>query len=76
MNSTKLIYKSILHPEIYNSTLPIDQMLLLQDTLDNKHNGDFEKLLEDIMWYSAYEVEDYEKCAIIRDYIKSYDNTK
>jgi len=70
MNSTKLIYKSILHPEIYNSTLPIDQMLFLQDVLDNKHSGDFKKLLEDIMWYSAYEVEDYEKCAIIRDYIK------
>jgi len=67
---TKLIYKSILHPEIYNSDLPVDQMLGLQDILDRKHNGDFKKLLEDIMWYSAYEVEDYEKCTIIRDYIK------
>lgn len=66
----KLIYKSILHPEIYNSNLPIDQMLNLQDVLDRRHKGDFKKLLEDIMWYSAYEVEDYEKCAIIRDYIK------
>lgn len=77
---TKLLYKSVLHPEIYNSTLPLDQMLDLQSILDNKHKGDFKKLLEDIMWYSAYEVEDYEKCAIIRDYIeelfkpKLYDN--
>lgn len=68
-NEGKLIYKSILHPEIYNSNLPVDQMLTLQDILENKHKGDFKKLLEDIMWYSAYEVEDYEKCAIIRDYI-------
>jgi hypothetical protein len=66
----KLIYKSILHPEIYNSSLPIKEMLGLQDILDRKHNGDFKKLLEDIMWYSAYEVEDYEKSAYIRDYIK------
>lgn len=65
----KLIYKSVLHPEIYNSNLPISEMLKLQNVLDNKHSGDIKKLLEDIMWYSAYEVEDYEKCAIIRDYI-------
>lgn len=66
----KLIYKSILHPEIYNSNLPVKEMLGLQNILDKKHNGNFEKLLEDIMWYSAYEVEDYEKCAAIRDYLK------
>ena len=66
----KLIYKSILHPEIYNSSLSVSEMLSLQNILDQKHDGDFKKLLEDIMWYSAYEVEDYEKCAVIRDYIK------
>lgn len=66
----KLVYRSILHPEIYNSELPIREMLNLQDILDRRHNGNFEKLLEDIMWYSAYEVEDYEKCVAIRDYIK------
>ena len=68
--SSKLIWKNYLHPEIYNSSLPIDQKLFLQDRLENKFEGNLIKLLEDIMWYSAHEVEDYEKCALIRDYIK------
>ena len=66
----RLLYKNHLHPEIYNSSLPLDQKLFLQDRLDNEFEGDFTKLLEDIMWYSANEVEDYEKCILIRDYIK------
>jgi hypothetical protein len=74
--SCRLIWKNYLHPEIYNSSLPLDQQLFLQDRLINIFKGNFKKLLEDIMWYSAYKVEDYEKCVLIRDYIKSYDNTK
>jgi hypothetical protein len=74
--SCRLIWKNYLHPEIHNSSLPLDQQLFLQDRLINIFKGNFKKLLEDIMWYSAYEVEDYEKCVLIRDYIKSYDNTK
>jgi hypothetical protein len=68
--SSRLIWKNYLHPEIYNSSLPIDQKLFLQNRLENKFEGNLTKLLEDIMWYSAHEVEDYEKCTLIRDYIK------
>ena len=66
--STRLLYKDKLHPEIYNSSLPINQKLFLQDRLEH-FKGDFDKLLEDIEKYAILpEVEDYEKAAIIRDY--------
>jgi hypothetical protein len=67
--STRLLYKDKLHPEIYNSSLPMNQKLYLQDRLDNKFKGNFDKLLEDIEKYAILpEIEDYEKAAIIRDY--------
>ena len=68
--STRLLYKDKLHPEIYNSSLPIDQKLYLQSRLEY-FKGDFDKLLEDIEKYAILpEVEDYEKAAAIRDYRK------
>ena len=68
--STRLLYKAIMHPEIYNSNLDWDLKLFLQSKLDSL-GGDFNKLLEDILQYSILpEVEDYENAAIIRDYIK------
>jgi hypothetical protein len=69
--STRLLYKDKLHPEIYNSGLPIDQMAFLQNRLEVEFNGDFDKLLEDIEKYAIMpEVEDYESAAFIRDYRK------
>ena len=66
--STRLLYKDKLHPEIYNSSLPMDQKLFLQDRLEEL-GGDFDKLLEDIEKYAILpEVEEYEKAAAIRDY--------
>jgi hypothetical protein len=66
--STRLLYKDKMHPEIYNSNLPIDQKILLQKQLEHL-GGDFDTLLEDIEKYTILpEVEDYEKAAIIRDY--------
>lgn len=60
-----------MHPEIYNSNLPLDQKLLLQDQLEYL-GGDFDKLLEDIEKYAILpEVEDYENAAVIRDYRKT-----
>ncbi len=68
---TRLLYKDKLHPEIYNSNLPIDQKLFLQQRLEY-FGDDFEKLLEDIEKYAVLpEVEDYENAAIIRDYRKT-----
>jgi protein-arginine kinase activator protein McsA len=62
-----------MHPEIYNSNIPLDQKIFLQDQLDNKHEGDFIALLNDMMDYSILpEVEDYENAAIIRDEIRKY----
>ena len=67
--STRLLYKAIIHPEIYNSNLDWKLKLFLQDKL-NQLGGDFNTLLEDIMDYSILpEVEDYENAAIIRDYL-------
>lgn len=64
-----------MHPEIYNSNLPMDQKLFLQQQLDY-FKGDFEKLLEDIEKYAVLpEVEDYEKAIIIRDYRKTIKET-
>ncbi len=70
-NYTRLLYKDKMHPEIYNSNLPQEQKIFLQNQL--KHlGGDFDKLLEDIEKYSILpEVEDYESAALIRDYRKS-----
>jgi hypothetical protein len=69
IESVKLLYKDILHSEIYNSNLPLKQMLFLQDKLDNKHDGNFSNLLQDILEYAILpEVEDYETAAKIRDY--------
>ena len=69
--STRLLYKDKLHPEIYNSSLPMDQKVFLQDRLVREFDGDFDKLLEDIEKYAILpEVEDYEKAAAIRDYRK------
>lgn len=70
---TRLLYKDKMHPEIYNSNIPLDQKIFLQDQLDNKHEGDFIALLNDMMDYSILpEVEDYENAAIIRDEIRKY----
>lgn len=69
----RLLYKDKMHPEIYNSNIPFDQKILLQDHLDNKFEGDFKKLLADMMKYAILpEVEDYENAAIIRDELKKY----
>lgn len=69
--STRLLYKDKLHPEIYNSNLPMNQKIFLQERLD-EFGGNFNKLLEDIEKYAILpEVEDYENAAIIRDYRKT-----
>jgi len=68
--STRLLYKDKMHPEIYNSNLPMDQKLFLQQQLEY-FKGDFDKLLEDIEKYVVLpEVEDYETAILIRDYRK------
>jgi len=60
-----------MHPEIYNSHIPMNQKLFLQQRLEY-FEGDFDKLLEDIEAYAILpEVEDYENAAIIRDYRKT-----
>jgi len=65
---TEILDKDTLHPEIYNSNLPMNQKIFLQNQLD-KFGGNFDKLLEDIEKYAIIpEVEDYENAAIIRDY--------
>jgi len=66
--STRLLYKDKMHPEIYNSNIPMDEKLFLQNQLD-KLGGDFDKLLEDIEKYAILpEIEEYELAAEIRDY--------
>jgi len=60
-----------MHPEIYNSNIPFEQKIWLQNHLDSKHKGDFKALLHDMMEYAILpEVEDYENAAIIRDELK------
>jgi len=69
--STRLLYKDKIHPEIYNSNIPMDQKLFLQYQLEYL-GGDFDALLEDMEKYAILaEVEDYENAAIIRDYRKT-----
>ena len=60
-----------MHPDIFNSTLPIKQKVFLQERLEF-FEGDFDKLLEDIEKYAILpEVEDYENASHIRDYRKA-----
>jgi hypothetical protein len=71
--STQLLYSKYLHSEIYNSDIPFEEKIRLQDILDRKHNGNFKALLQDIMEYAILpEVEEYERAAEIRDYLKKY----
>jgi hypothetical protein len=66
--TTRLLYKEKMHPEIYNSNIPMDYKLFLQNQLEN-FGGDFDKLLEDMEKYAILpDVEDYENASIIRDY--------
>lgn len=60
-----------MHPEIYNSNIPMDQKIFLQEQLEYL-KGDFDKLLEDMEKYAVLpDVEDYENAIHIRDYRKS-----
>ena len=68
---TRLLYKDKMHPEIYNSNIPEEQKIFLQQQLEY-FEGDFDKLLEDMEAYAILpEVEDYENAAVIRDYRKT-----
>lgn len=63
-----------MHPEIYNSNIPMDQKIFLQEQLEY-FEGDFDKLLEDMENYAILpDVEDYENAAHIRDYRKDIKN--
>jgi hypothetical protein len=65
---TRLLYKDKMHPEIYNSNIPMDEKLFLQNQLD-KFGGDFDKLLEDMEKFAILpEIEEYEMASEIRDY--------
>jgi len=69
--NTRLLYKNKMHPEIYNSNLPMVQKIFLQEQLEY-FGGDFDALLEDIEKYAILpDVEDYENAAVIRDYRKT-----
>ena len=71
IEAVKLLWKDKMHSEIYNSNIPWEQKLFLQDQLKHKHNGDFVALLNDMLEYSLLpDVEDYENAVEIRDYIK------
>ena len=68
---TRLLYKDKMHPEIYNSNIPWDEKIRLQERLEY-FNNDFDKLLEDIERYAILpEIEEYELAAEIRDYRKT-----
>jgi hypothetical protein len=71
--NTRLIWnKFITYPEIRNSNIPLDQKIFLQKQLNDKFNGNFDLLLEDIEKYAVLsDVEDYENAAYIRDYRKN-----
>lgn len=70
--SIRLLYKDKMHPEIYNSNIPFKEKIQLQNILDWKHKGDFKALLQDIMNYAILpEIEEYERAAEIRDYLKN-----
>jgi protein-arginine kinase activator protein McsA len=71
---TRLLHKNKMHPEIYNSNIPMDQKIFLQEQLEY-FEGDFDKLLEDMENYAILpDVEDYENAAHIRDYRKDIKN--
>jgi hypothetical protein len=71
IEAVKLLWKDKMHPEIYNSNIPWEQKLFLQDQLKHKHKGDFTALLTDMLEYSLLpDVEDYENAVEIRDYLK------
>lgn len=70
--TSQLLYKDKIHPEIYNSNIPFKEKLQLQDILDWKYQGNFKALLQGIMdWAVLPDVEEYEKAAEIRDYLKN-----
>ena len=51
--STRLLYKDKLHPEIYNSAIPMNQKLFLQERLES-FGGDFDnywKMLKNMLYY-------------------------
>lgn len=61
-----------MHPEIYNSNIPFEEKIFLQGLLDNKFKSNFKALIQDIMDYAILpEVEEYERAADIRDYLKT-----
>ena len=66
--TSEIADKDKMYPEIYNSNIPMDQKLFLQEQLEYI-GGDFDKLLEDMEKYATLpDVEDYEAAAVIRDY--------
>jgi len=69
--SIRLLWKNKMHPEIYNSNIPMDQKVFLQEQLEY-FKGDFDKLLDDMEKYAVLpNVEDYENAGHIRDYRKN-----
>jgi hypothetical protein len=71
IEAVRLLWKDKMHPEIYNSNIPWEQKLFLQDQLKYKHNGNYANLLQDMLEYALLpDVEDYENAAEIRDYLK------
>jgi hypothetical protein len=68
----RLLYKDKMHPEIYNSNIPWDEKIFLQERLEH-FDGDFDKLLNDIEMYAILpEIEEYELAATVRDYRKMF----
>jgi len=77
--STRLLYKDKMkmHPEIYNSNIPFEHKIWLQEHLDLEHKGNFKSLLFSMMEYAILpEIEDYENAAIIRDELKYLNNMR
>ena len=69
--SIRLLWKNKMHPEIYNSNIPMDQKVFLQEQLEY-FKGDFDKLLDNMEKYAVLpNVEDYENATHIRDYRKN-----
>ena len=67
---TRLLWRNKMHSEIYNSDIPFEEKIRLQNILDQKHKGNFRSLLQDILKYAILpDIEEYEKAAEIRDYL-------
>ena len=67
---TRLLWKSKMHPEIYNSNIPFEEKIKLQNILDQNHKGNFKSLLQDILEYAILpDIEEYERASEIRDYL-------